>query len=340
MRLSIVIPTYNVADYLPYCIESLLNQDLDSGQYEILIINDGSSDSSREIAVSFAQNHPQIRVLDQINQGISTARNTGMDLATGKYIYFLDADDYISKNTLCTILDLMDSKELEVLGLNSKETDRLDLLDATNKETFQAQVPVLDGISYVAANNYSNTAWWYIIKREFLMETGLRFPIGRFVEDANFTAKLLVAANRMSFLNLDFHRYVIRPFSIMRTPDKAHIEKLVTDYKENVLEFKQHLADLQDLNHPQLEPCLNRLRTRMESFVFFGLIKAVRSGLSKDFLNQLLYIFRLHNVYPVQNFTGPDFPGIPYKILTAVVNSKILLRVSRWLFVQQFRLRK
>ena len=116
--LSIIVPVYNVEKYLSKCLDSLLAQDIPISDYEIIIVNDGSTDSSLVIAESYSQTNSNIRVISQLNKGLGGARNTGIRSSEGKYLFFVDSDDTIQKNTLKPLLECMESKKLQVLRFN------------------------------------------------------------------------------------------------------------------------------------------------------------------------------------------------------------------------------
>ena len=327
MKLSIVVPTYNVEDYLANCLESLLRQDLKPSEYEILVVNDGSTDRSGEIGDSYAERYSNIRVIHQTNAGLSGARNTGLSHATGDYIYFIDSDDYITDNTLGFIIKLMDSHQLDVLGLGVKETEHLDEYTCENFESVaHSTVRIVDGISFIADYNYMNNAWWYVIRRDFLIASELTFPLGRFVEDANFTAGLLLAAKKAAYLPLDFYRYVVRPTSIMRKKSKSHVARLIGDYKKNVFDFHEQISRLDSTDkHPDLGSCRSRLIARKESFVFFGIIKALRNGFTAQEVRDYIYDFETIKAYPIRGFIGPDYRKLQYRLLLPLINNKFVL---------------
>ena len=107
MKLTIVIPAYKVEKYIAKCIQSCLNQDVPEKEYEIVVVNDGTPDKSAIIAKEFAAKHANIKVIDQDNQGLSVARNTGIHYSKGDYIWFVDSDDYIADNCLARIIHLI-----------------------------------------------------------------------------------------------------------------------------------------------------------------------------------------------------------------------------------------
>ena len=104
MRLSIIIPVYNADKFLSICLDSLLAQDISQRDYEVLIINDGSKDNSLSIANSYSDKHTFIKVHTKVNGGVGSARNFGLSVAKGAYVYFIDPDDYLSEDVLKTII--------------------------------------------------------------------------------------------------------------------------------------------------------------------------------------------------------------------------------------------
>ena len=95
IQLSIIVPVYNVQDYIERCLTSIINSDLERIQYEIIVVNDGTKDGSMLVVNDYLKKYEHIKVFEQENQGLSSARNTGMAHAVGKYIWFVDSDDYI-----------------------------------------------------------------------------------------------------------------------------------------------------------------------------------------------------------------------------------------------------
>ena len=333
MLLSIIVPTYNVETYLANCLDSLVEQDLPTTVYEILVINDGSTDKSPEIAAAYEEKYEQIKVFNQENQGLSAARNQGLKLAKGQYVYFIDSDDYIARNTLDYALSMMQKHELDVLGLRVMNTAELDVKEAKNYEVMNTEaLRITDGITYIAENRYLNNAWWYIIRRDYLVESGLIFPVGRFVEDANFTAQLIAGSSRIARSTLDFYRYVIRPDSIMRKRSKEHTLKMIGDYEKNVFDFETQLSRLRKNSHPNIELCLERLEARQQSFVFFLIVKCIKNQLKKSEIAPILDRLQTIGAYPMKKFISRDYNGISYRVLVFIMNRRSLLFASGYFF--------
>ena len=115
--LSIVVPVYNTEKFLSSCLDSLLNQDLTVDEYEIICVNDGSKDGSSEILEKYSEQYSNIRVVTQENQGHAAARNSGMSFAKGKYIWFVDSDDYVDAQCFGFIVQLMDETSADILSI-------------------------------------------------------------------------------------------------------------------------------------------------------------------------------------------------------------------------------
>lgn len=117
MFLSIITPVYNTAKYLPACLDSLLDQGVSYDSYEVILINDGSTDGSAAILDDYAERYPNLRVVHKENGGVSTARNIALDMAQGEYIWFIDSDDFIERKVLPHIYELAQREKPERIHL-------------------------------------------------------------------------------------------------------------------------------------------------------------------------------------------------------------------------------
>src|SRR5450759_1635375 len=162
--LSIIVPVHDSEEYLLRCLRSLLDQDLERTDYEVIVVNDGSEDHSLAIAEAFAHSEPNVVIHSQENQGPSAARNAGIDLARGKYIYFVDSDDHVASQVLGGLVKLMDRETLQVLGFgvsNVRPDEYLPLPRFTYD--LSKGVNVTPGAEYMATHVYPNAIWWYMV---------------------------------------------------------------------------------------------------------------------------------------------------------------------------------
>ena len=123
VKLSIIIPVYNGEEYIDRCLQSCLRQDIPADSYEIVVVDDGSTDSSNVILSRYAMEHANVVVLTQSNKKQGAARNYGLSKAQGEYIWFVDSDDWIEANCLGRLLALCDDNGIEVLAIDRINTD-------------------------------------------------------------------------------------------------------------------------------------------------------------------------------------------------------------------------
>ncbi|MUH36908.1 glycosyltransferase [Zobellia amurskyensis] len=332
MRLSIVIPCYNMELYLQECVDSLLDQELSTSDYEIIIVNDESKDNTLKIAKDYSDQHTHIKVIDKKNAGVGAARNSGFDLAKGDYIYFLDPDDYLAKNTLSVLLNLAIESNLDILTFKTKSVVEKRYPVSANLDGELESLVIEDGISYLAHRKHQNEIWWYLIKRDFIKNTGIRFIEGKWMEDAILTAQLFCQAKRMAHANLDTHRYRILPTSAMRNKSPEHYNKVIYDNANAAHVFDKLIATIPS-NHPNAAACIKRLKTRQQSFVFFLMVRLMKSDISVSEIPAMLSDFEKIDAYPLKKFIGEDYHGIGYSCLVFVFNRKPLINP----FIKMFR---
>ena len=218
MQLSIIIPVYNVEAYIEKCITSLQQQDIEQGTYEIIIINDGSPDNSRAVIISLMKLYSNIVFIDQENKGVSLARNAGMDKAVGKYLLFIDPDDYIEPNSFARVLKAADEQNAQVAFLGFKF---LNYNETVKKEMFFSEFKnqLFTGIEgyYNARKKVTidpDRAWAILFDRAFVNEHAIRYiPDVPYLEDGEFLARILCITSRCIFEGNAFYMRTTRPGS-------------------------------------------------------------------------------------------------------------------------------
>lgn len=204
MKISIVIAVYNVEDYLEECIDSVLKQSYKNT--EIILVNDGSSDSSGDICASYSDNYTNIKYIDQTNGGISHARNVGIENSTGEYLIFLDSDDYWGKDFLNSLVGLIkEDREVDYIFFRFKyyyevsgyfEEEKLDF----NVDGLSKKPGILVLKEMLSSNlNIHWMVWKSIIRRDFLLENQLYFEVGRQYEDILWTPKVFLKAKKLDY---------------------------------------------------------------------------------------------------------------------------------------------
>jgi poly(ribitol-phosphate) beta-N-acetylglucosaminyltransferase len=203
MKLSIIIPVYKVEQYIEKCLLSLVHQDIAVSDYEIIVINDGSPDNSKEIAFDYEKKYSNISVIDQENQGVSVARNRGLDVAKGDYILFVDPDDTVFENSLNAILNRAIINNLDIMYLS------LDSYDENDNFLFSSaavgdETTITDGFSH-GRRTYPATLY----KSSCIGE--IRFTKGILRgQDSVFNAMVQSQAQRCSYCAVPYYKYTQR----------------------------------------------------------------------------------------------------------------------------------
>ena len=232
----------------------------------------------------------------------------------------------------------MKRNDLDVLGLEVMHTRDLDKHLSSNYEVkYSEDIKITDGISYVAENRILNNVWWYIIKRDYLLETGLTFPVGRYFEDCIFTAALLTRSRKIGKSSLDFYRYLIRPGSIMTKRTREHALKQIADHEKNIYEYQPIIDRISESSHPDREACLARLKAMQHSFVFFMLILCYRCQLPREEVAPIVDRLSKFGAYPINREFIREFNNLAYSQMRFIMNRKFLLLNSLKFLVQIHR---
>ena len=250
MKLSIIVPVYHVEAYLQKCVDSLLAQDLPQDEYEIILVDDGSTDSCPRLCDDFAAAHGNIRVIHQHNKGLSGARNTGIAAATGQYILFVDSDDFLNPNVLGTLIGQMEDKNLDVLRFNYQNVNMAGEVFEPNKYSkpfVDYSSEVCDGVYFLNERlGFACYAWQFMIKASILQLDGNTFKEGIYFEDVEWTPRILLQAQRVASTDLVVYNYLFRTNSIARNTDTEKKRKTIQDKLSIIDSFGSLMCPDQD----------------------------------------------------------------------------------------------
>lgn len=227
--ISVVVPIYNVASYVEKCVESILNQTYETLQ--VILVNDGSSDNeTAKICDRLAKKDKRIEVIHKKNGGLSDARNHGILRAKGKYISFIDGDDYVSDDFIETLWRFCIEKDLDIACTSYyRVSDEGGTLVRPPKEHEEKLYTGIEAVRDVFSINSlcEVMTWNKLYKRSLFIENGIKFPVGKIHEDNFTTYKLLFFADKVGFLNKATYYYVQRSQSIMNmTFNKRRLDVL------------------------------------------------------------------------------------------------------------------
>ena len=331
MKLSVIIPLYNKEKYIERCIKSLMAQDMDPDEYEIIIIDDGSTDSGKMIAQNIAAQYGNIRLKCQENSGPGAARNNGISEARGEYLYFLDADDFVSPNVFRILLDICMENKLEILEFNSREIEEgtaPGLTESPIEITQKPSDPLMDGISFLSEYDFRNEVWRYFIRKSFLLDTGIQFSEDmKAYEDLIFTANTFLRSNRITKVNLDAHRHVTVPGSIVRSKNPKTNLEFINGMVKAVERLDVLIKNL-DRSHEKYTEAVKKVKAKQQAVVFALIIRAFKYRLHswKD-LKSILAKMKKLEAYPIDPKIGGIADGNIFynRIMVPIFNSGIFL---------------
>ncbi len=263
--MSIIVPIYNVERYLHKCVDSLLNQHMDN--YEIILVDDGSPDACPQICDEYAKHYtlsitqkaPTIKVVHRENGGLSAARNSGIEVAQGEYIMFVDSDDYIEPNVLNGLLAQMEHDKLDVLRYRLQYVNpQYEVYNPYKSDPFKgndySEIPT-DGVSFL--NFRMNTrcyAWQFILRRDLIYtlhathstsENNVLFTEGIYFEDTDWTPRMLAKAKRVASTDRIVYNYLLtRQGSITNAVNRSMQKKVLDDKMRLISTLQQQAIDL------------------------------------------------------------------------------------------------
>lgn len=234
-RFTIIIPAYNAEAYLPRCLDSIFSQKYRN--YEVIVIDDGSTDGTSQILFEFAMVHPNLHVITTTNQGMASARNRGLEVAQGEYVLFVDSDDRLCPDALEILAQQLFGEDIVGFGTRVFRED-----DSTYTNNLIESTPIMKGWEYYNTHRLKATpvhfvcVWQRAYRRAFLEENGLRFVDGlRRAEDDLFTTMVMLHAQSVKTIVNVLYTYHVRKGSITRSNNPA--------LKADSLRVQQILAD-------------------------------------------------------------------------------------------------
>lgn len=287
--ISVIVPVYNVEKYLDCCIQSIMNQTYQN--LEIILVDDGSKDKSAAMCDTYAKTDQRIKVIHKKNGGISSARNEGLNRATGDFVAFVDSDDYIHHKMYEIMMEQMKQKKAEIGICDYREVT---LMDTPDLDTLPQNLKILLLTEKEAHDGYYTyekkarfiVPWNKIYKRELF--NNIRYPLGKVHEDTFTTYKVLFRTKKIVWLDYSFYFYrVDRAESIMR--QKFSVKRLYIldalqeemsflkeigqtylwgvvfmDYRDYIITFRKQMKEADDMNVKQLKPYIEYLNQNLK----------------------------------------------------------------------------
>lgn len=249
-KVSVIVPVYNVENYLAKCLDSLVNQTLQD--IEIIVVNDGSKDCSEQIIQQYSEKYPnKIKAFSKENGGLSDARNFGIERATGDYFGFVDSDDYVSETMFEEMLNLAEKHDAEMVICNIQKVDEHGIVsqkltqipNMAEKIDLETHFSVFSDLSYFACNK--------LFRNELFKEK--RFKKGIHFEDIHLIPQILLECKTLAQTQSFHYQYLERTDSITKTHNERGLDILrAVEDVENVFEFSQYSSKREELKGFQI----------------------------------------------------------------------------------------
>lgn len=237
-RIVVIIPVYNVENYLERCIDSVLNQSFDD--FRLILVNDGSTDTSGQICETYRQADERIELINQENMGLSMARNNGLEASSEKYVMFLDSDDYIHRDMLDILYKNLIENGADISVCDHKKVYEGQRLEYKDQENNLRVLSNIEAVEKIVKRNDENmiVAWGKLYNRELFK--GISYPEGKYHEDEFVTYRLFYRAKKIILTSAQLHYYIQRDASI--TGDKYSLKRLekLEGLKEAIGFFNHH----------------------------------------------------------------------------------------------------
>ena len=227
IKFSFILPCYNVGRYIGGCLDSLYVQDLPEDDFEVICVNDCSTDNTREVILSYAAKHPNLTLIDHTeNLTAGGARNTGIQASKGEYIWFVDPDDAIKPDSLQELYAKAKKTGVDILFFNYDDAD--ENLKVLREDKTYPDSDVCSGQEFVLKYFKDRFAtfgiiWREIYRADFLRETGVRYPIMRKAQDVVFLWKVMLRAERVCSVSKAYYTYRSNPYSVTKHQTAAKV---------------------------------------------------------------------------------------------------------------------
>jgi glycosyltransferase involved in cell wall biosynthesis len=308
-KISVIVPVFNVEKYLAICLNSILSQEFDS--FEVICVNDESTDSSSVILQEYAKSFNNIRIINQKNSGLSVARNIGLKESSGEYILFVDSDDSIISGTLSMLYETSKNSDLDILDFNAYS-----LKNGTQYRYFKNFIEFdrpVDGRSYLNAHIKKYhiqpfiSAWAHLYKRSFLIDNSITFIPNIYYEDLPYTARAHICAKRIAYLDKMFYHYRTN----MNSQSKKSIgEKQIADLSFVAAEISR-ISRESGIRIP-----MDNLFSALKNTIIFS-ISGGTWHLNKDFYNRRIFKEIEFNLYNKLNILIYKMSKLSFNIFIA-----------------------
>ena len=283
-KITIIVPIFNSANYLISCLDSIISQTYQN--LEIILVNDGSTDSSPQIIQDYHHKDSRIKIINQKNQGLSGARNSGLKHTTGDYVTFVDSDDQINPKMIQAMLDALQQSSADIAVCSFKEIlpdNRVKGFSHNHpKQTFTTEAALANMLQ---ENGFMVSATMKLFPTRYFDD--IKFPVGKLHEDVGITYKLIMKATKIVFIPNEYYIYMHHNDSI--------INQNFDHRKLDLIELTDQMCDDIDKHYPNLKNITNERRMRAR----FSILRQIPINDPKT--KELLKYLKIHQSFIINN---------------------------------------
>lgn len=332
MLISFIVPLFNNERYIKECIDSILAISGYINDFEIIVINDGSTDTSLEVLINNYKSNNHVIIIDKINEGVAITRNLGVSKAKGKYLSFIDSDDYIDAEKFFSVLIDMVDNNLDVIMTNQAivvSPDNHFIEDGKDsilsKSIFRSSANVYQGFDFLSISTFNDGVVNAIINREFWKINKFQFGNFTHLEDLQIMFNLIYNSNRFKSVPVTFYYRRLSENSSTRHNDSKK-------YISAIKSMKRVLAYLQSFIDADNKLSINGryiLKQKVNSYVFELLMQLTKIDVNRHFAADYLTHLKKENLYPTTfNF---------YKAMPMKSKFAYFIKYKESLFLKNFR---
>ena len=317
MELTIIIPVYNVEKHLSRCLDSIFVGNNIDGDFEVIAVDDGSTDNSYGILQEYTFRYKQLKIYHQENQGQASARNKGIALANGKYLMFVDADDWLNSNTIDKLIKQAETSKTDIIISSMKSYSPDGTFSIGND--FAKHDILVDGCTAIMNGIIFGSVCARLFRRDFICKNKLSFQTGIKHEDVFFSLLCTIRAKRIISVDLCTYVYCWNEGSTDRSFDCENFKKAIF----SDLYIANEIIEIS--KREKLNECLrNNLHRRGNSIIVGNMIRLARSSYKrKDIIETYIKRSKEYGCYPIKGRT------LSWKTtaLIPIINQEWLLRI-------------
>lgn len=325
LLLSYIIPLYNTEAYIVRCLRSIIAQDLPEGGYEVIVVDDGSTDGGRELVEALAAEHPQVRLLSQTNAGVSAARNKALDAARGRFVQFVDSDDYLAEGMMQSLLQRAIDESLDVLVFNYNCVDADGNDRPHDRDDNYLSTAAMTGVDYLEHHSMTPYVWRFLVRRDYLNQGNWRFDTSLIVcEDGALIARFLLNAPRVAHDGSAPYNYASRGDSAMHNPDPEHLKQRIFSQVDAAVSIDEVIKQYEARTGLKAPASVAGVRN---VYLYFSLTKAMTCGLVEEVVARM----RRSGLYPFP-CVGPEanYYGMKWKVI-----HRVMMNLPLWTFLSK-----